>query len=215
MSDLKCIPKVAIVISFLSGCALTLIALDLWGAHLDRVSGRASPFHVFRPLNDVRFIISNVRLLLNSSKKLPAPWLPETSGPAYQNWGLRTLAGRSIQLSDLRGRVVFLSFWSTTCAPCVAELPGIEALRDSLKDEPVEFLAVTSDPQDRVEWFLHRVPFHLPVYLAGPLPANMQPQPVPTTLILDRGGSAVFAQVGALNWDTDEARAFIRRLASQ
>ena len=79
MSDLKCIPKVAIVISFLSGCALTLIALDLWGAHLDRVSGRASPFHVFRPLNDVRFIISNVRLLLNSSKKLPAPWLPETS----------------------------------------------------------------------------------------------------------------------------------------
>ena len=45
-----------------------------------------------------------------------------------------------MRLSDLKGKVVFLNFWRTSCGPCIAEMPGIERLYDSLRGENIFFL---------------------------------------------------------------------------
>src|SRR5579872_1675791 len=86
---------------------------------------------------------------------LPSPWLPESTGTAHDNWRLRPLnGGKSITLATLKGEPVFLNFWSTTCMPCVGELPTIERLYKSVQTEHVAFLAVTQDHDWQVRNFL-------------------------------------------------------------
>lgn len=57
-------------------------------------------------------------------------------------------------LASLKGKVVFLEFWATTCAPCVAGVPRTNRLIGALKGEPVVFLAVTDEPADMIEAYL-------------------------------------------------------------
>lgn len=57
-------------------------------------------------------------------------------------------------LNDLKGKVVFLDFWATWCAPCVASQPHINRLHDALKDEPVVFIAVTDESTGTITTFL-------------------------------------------------------------
>jgi thiol-disulfide isomerase/thioredoxin len=137
-------------------------------------------------------------------------------GSGHDKWQIRPLDGKFITLGDLAGKVVFLNFWSTSCGPCIAEMPGIEKLRDSLKGEQIAFVVVTEDDEPRVRSFLKKVPLDLPVYLteAKP-PQDLQVMGFPTTFILDRKGAAVYREVGGYNWDNDSARGFLRGLATQ
>lgn len=57
-------------------------------------------------------------------------------------------------LDSLKGKVVFVEFWATWCAPCVAGVPRTNRLIDALKGEPVVFLAVTDEPADMIAAFL-------------------------------------------------------------
>ena len=50
------------------------------------------------------------------------------------------------------GRITFLSFWATWCAPCVAELPSIEALYQDYKDQ-IDFVLVTHENPEVVKDF--------------------------------------------------------------
>jgi thiol-disulfide isomerase/thioredoxin len=142
------------------------------------------------------------------------PWLPSAPNPANAQWTLRPLGGAPISLAQLKGKVVFLNFWSTTCIPCIAEMPGITALYNSLKAEPVAFVAVTQDDEKSVRAFLHEYPIGVPVYLAGrDVPADLTPGGLPTTFILDREGAVVYREIGAANWNDDRVRTFLRNLA--
>jgi len=53
--------------------------------------------------------------------------------------------GDTVSLSDFRGKLVYLDFWETTCAPCLKEIPESNKLQKKLKDENVVFLNVSFD----------------------------------------------------------------------
>ena len=54
------------------------------------------------------------------------------------------------------GKVVVLEFWSTSCGPCVASIPHLNQLAEEFKDKPVQFIAVTDDPETVVQRFLKK-----------------------------------------------------------
>jgi peroxiredoxin len=54
--------------------------------------------------------------------------------------------GRRWRLSDHRGKVIVMNFWSITCQPCIEEMPSLLALSELVKDrDDVELIAVSTD----------------------------------------------------------------------
>lgn len=59
---------------------------------------------------------------------------------------LPNLEGKKVKLSDYRGKVVILNFWTKTCAPCLREMPSLSQLGRVLEAHPeVVLLTVTTD----------------------------------------------------------------------
>lgn len=141
---------------------------------------------------------------------MPAPE-PRFLSDADFEWRLVRRDGSELRLAELRGRVLFINVWASWCAPCVRELPSIEALRDSVPG--VEFLAVSPERPDRARGWLEANRIRLPVYFEGSeTPALLGLTMVPTTYVVDRAGAVVFAWRGATDWDRPETRSLLRAL---
>ena len=150
--------------------------------------------------------------------ELKPPRFPDADPvSAYEQagqWSLMTLEGAVVPLSQFDGKVVFLNFWSTYCQPCIAEMPNIENLYDSLKEDEVVFLLASHQKEETVQKFMEKNPHSFPVYVYDPeaLPDVFTLQGIPTTFILDRQGMVVFKYRGAAKWDDESCISFVRDL---
>ncbi len=119
--------------------------------------------------------------------------------------------GGEISLSEFKGTPVLVNLWATWCAPCVKELPTLNALaRKHDKDGSIGVIAVNQDmgPQGSVEAFLAKLKvddlgaYHDPkMALSGALNAQV----MPTTILYDAQGREVWRYVGDLDWTGEEA----------
>lgn len=74
-------------------------------------------------------------------------------------FALTDLHGKRWSLEELRGKVVVLNFWFTSCAPCIQEMPGLNALVQDYKGKDVVFLALTYNTREQVTSFLRKRSF--------------------------------------------------------
>ena len=74
---------------------------------------------------------------------------PLAEGTQAPDWALPTLAGDTVRLADLRGKIVLLDFFYKHCAPCCAALPFLQNLHEKYKDRGVVLLGI--DPIDNPE----------------------------------------------------------------
>lgn len=62
------------------------------------------------------------------------------------DFALPSLDGRTVKLSDYRGKTVIINFWSKTCKPCLEEMPSLADLGELLRaHKNVELLTITTD----------------------------------------------------------------------
>lgn len=55
------------------------------------------------------------------------------------------LSGKKLSLHQVKGKIVLVNFWATWCAPCMAELPALQSLYDSLRDQGFTIVGVAVD----------------------------------------------------------------------
>lgn len=117
------------------------------------------------------------------------------------------------RLGDFRGQVIFLNFWATWCAPCIAEMPNIQALYEEMGDrEDLVFVMVSVDESsDRARAFLERKGFTFPAWhLRGGRSAELSSGIIPTTYVIGRDGTIVSRSEGMANYNTRRFRDFLQ-----
>jgi thiol-disulfide isomerase/thioredoxin len=128
---------------------------------------------------------------------------------------LTDLQGNTVGFESLRGKVVFMNVWATWCPPCIAEMPGIQKLYDSVDTSKIAFVMLSVDEggNEKVKKFIDRKGYTFPVYtpLSG-IPAAFQSSAIPTTFILSPAGTLVARQEGMANYNTPKMRDFLGSL---
>ena len=149
--------------------------------------------------------------------RAPAAPIVLTGGAAYpHNLPLTTLDGKPVNLSDLKGKVIFVNLWASWCPPCRAEMPGIEALYKKVDHSKVAFVMLSlDDDAAKAQKFVKAKGYTFPVYLrTGDLPAPFDSNSIPSTVILGPDGQVAARHDGMAEYDTPEFKAALEQLAA-
>ena len=115
-------------------------------------------------------------------------------GNKAPNFGLKTLDGQKVKLSDMVGKKVILNFWATWCPPCKAEMPHMQDFYEEQKNNQVTILAVnltTSEKSsDNIGSFVKDYGLTFPIVLdsEGQVGQTYQAVTIPTSYIIDTKG---------------------------
>ena len=97
-----------------------------------------------------------IAILLASAVGAQQQLRPGAKAPEF---AVESLDGKYYSLSQLQGKVVVLTFWSTKCPICHSEIPKLNQVADRYKGQDVVFLALTMENQTKIEPYLRRNPF--------------------------------------------------------
>jgi peroxiredoxin len=116
-----------------------------------------------------------------------------------------TLEGNSIVLADLRGKVVLVNFWATSCPGCIKEMPDMVETYKQYKDRGFEIVAVAMsyDPPNYVANFVQtrQLPFPVALDVNGEhARAFGNVQVTPTTFIIGKDGRILEQKLGELDF---------------
>ena len=128
------------------------------------------------------------------------------------------LDGSTHSTAQLQGKVTLVNFWATTCTVCMAEMPRLVALHESLKARGFDTLAVAMsyDPPVYVMRYAEsrKLPFGVAIDNTGAIARGFgNIQGTPTSLLIDRHGKVVQRFVGEP--DFTALRALIEKLLAE
>lgn len=114
-------------------------------------------------------------------------------GEKAPNFKVETLKGEVVQLSDYKGKKVFLNFWATWCPPCRDEMPEMERFQQKYGEE-VAVLAVNGTGSetsiDEVRSYIDKGGYSFPILLDKDLELHQTYQTIsiPTTYFIGTDG---------------------------
>ncbi|HJX82899.1 MAG TPA: cytochrome c biogenesis protein CcdA, partial [Candidatus Angelobacter sp.] len=112
--------------------------------------------------------------------------------------------GKTMKLSELKGKAVLVNFWATYCEPCKAEMPWIAELQKQYGPQGFQVVGVDMDPEvgdQTISSFAQRMGVNYPILLGT---ANTQElyggdRGLPVNFFIDRSGTVVDSELGGLS----------------
>ena len=172
--------------------AIDLAMYQLYSWKLDdNPDGVLAAYPTFRVQNHDSIHARNLRQaitgLLTVKEGMPAP-----------AFTLLNNEGKSVSLSDLRGKVVYLDFWGTWCKPCMQEMPASANLKKKFEGRDVAFVYISvSDKAEKWQQVLTAQHLTSPnsIHLRSPdggdVPGRYQVVQYPTYWLIGRDGRIV------------------------
>jgi peroxiredoxin len=124
-----------------------------------------------------------------ASERKPAP-----------DFALKDADGRTVHLSDYKGKVVLLDFWATWCGPCRMEIPWFIEMQRQNRDRGFEVLGVSMDDNgwEDVKPFLAEMEVNYRIVIGNDATAEVYGgvESLPTTFLIDREGRIAVVHVG-------------------
>jgi thiol-disulfide isomerase/thioredoxin len=131
---------------------------------------------------------------------------------------LKDLNGSEVALSDYKGKIVFLNFWTTWCPTCRIEMPSMEKLHQKFKNQ--DFAMVTINLQEsasQVKRFFkeYKLTFTALLDSDGEVGIRFRINAIPTTYILDKEGRIIAKTIGPREWDSKKSIVLFEHLTNK
>lgn len=150
------------------------------------------------------------------SREMGIIQVPHIAPPV--DFTLLNLNDKKVTLSDLKGKIVFLNFWTTWCGDCRVEMPLMQKLYIRFKDKDFVMVAVSlNEPKSVVKKFFddYKLTFTALLDSNGELGIPFGIRGIPTTYILDKDGGIIGKAIGSRQWDSKESFALFERLLKE
>jgi cytochrome c biogenesis protein CcmG, thiol:disulfide interchange protein DsbE len=120
---------------------------------------------------------------------------------------------QSVDLTALRGRVVVLNFWQTSCVPCVDELPSLERLQRAMPQITVVGISNDEDAQTYAQFLkTYNVDFLTVRDPSFRIPSMYGTVKIPETYVVDRKGIVRRKFVSEQEWTSAEIMDYLNKL---
>lgn len=134
------------------------------------------------------------------------PYIPPSciQGTMLPEFETTTMEGVKVSNRSLEGRVSIINFWFIACPPCVAEIPGLNAIVEKYGADQINYIAIGRDSEENIRDFLNENPWKFQIMADSEYLMNEIFKirwGYPTTLVVNQKGEIVFASSGG---KTDE-----------
>ena len=116
--------------------------------------------------------------------------------------------GKTLKLSDFKGKAVLVNFWATWCEPCKVEMPWLVDLQKKYGPQGLQIVGIAMDDTDEktIVDFTHKMGVNYPVVMGTEKVADLYGgiDGMPTLFFVDRGGKIIDHELGLRGMDTIE-----------
>lgn len=165
---------------------------------------------MFQPIKRISLLVAVAVCLTAGSARAV-----KISDPA-PDFTLPDSNGARIRLETFKGNVVILNFWSTSCAPCVAEIPSLNALYHELKGSGLVVLGISLDSSVKsVRKVIVKQAIAYRILMDCDKEVYFDTYALfgqPVSIIIDRTGNIRDKIVGQVDWAAPQMKARIQTL---
>jgi len=125
---------------------------------------------------------------------------------------------QALDLSNYKGKVIYLDFWASWCPPCKSSFPSLNKLHQELHSQGVEVIAINLDEEKTdAEYFLKQTPvnFYISYDKEGNCPKAYDVMAMPSSYIIDKKGIVREVHLGFDEDNLKDIRSSILTLLSE
>jgi peroxiredoxin len=122
------------------------------------------------------------------------------------DFALKSIDGKTVKLSDYKGKVIIIDFWATWCPPCRKGIPDLISIQNDFKDDVV-IIGISLDAEKTlkdVPGFIKTYGINYPIVYGDDkvVAAYGGIEGIPTAFVVDKKGNIVDKHVGLVSKDT-------------
>jgi len=146
--------------------------------------------------------LAGVGLAIWRNAHLSAPMAEPFAGFWAQQW--TATDGKVLPMASFKGKPLLINFWATWCAPCVEELPMVDAFFKAQQKSGWQVLGLAADKPKNVQEFLQKMPLHFPVAVDAMLATQWARQlgnmagGLPFSVVINSAGEVAQRKMGKL-----------------
>jgi peroxiredoxin len=128
--------------------------------------------------------------------------IPTESRVAAPDFTLTDVSGRTLSLSQFKGKVVLLDFWAVHCGGCKVEIPWYVAFDKIYRDKGLALIGIDmyGESPDEVKAFMKEAQMNYPVAIGNDaLGDKFHVEAMPLTLLIDRSGRIAASHAGVVD----------------
>ncbi|MDI3328315.1 MAG: TlpA disulfide reductase family protein [Alicyclobacillaceae bacterium] len=168
---------------------------------MDKQRSSAAGFSIFVIVVVLIAVIAGISLKQSDPSSGSEPGAYPAKGYLAPDFTLQTFDGKTVTLSQSKGKPVFLNFWASWCGPCKSETPDLVAMHQKYGDRIVFYgINLTSgDDRQQAAAFIKDFRIDYPVLAdeKGEVAKLYQVQAIPTSVFIGPDGKIVDLVQGA------------------